>query len=239
MPNNRRTPPYAKHPSKHGASTAKKNHAPVFCSVCNNSEIAKYKCPKCRAPYCSVACCKSHKESSMCVTIGNDPRGGAPEQIRSKYADHVLPASEVAEKIKRRKAMASRGTEEEEDEWRLTPKIMSKLDENDWVRNEVRSDGGLRQIIVDIDSASDREKALNEAKVKYPMFAKFVKNMLLCAGILVEDDEVPGGLRLVDTQRQIEREKQAISYHNSGVSSDDDRGQKNDSYTSSEEEENE
>mmetsp|Transcript_32703 Transcript_32703/g.47323 ORF Transcript_32703/g.47323 Transcript_32703/m.47323 type:complete len:260 (-) Transcript_32703:357-1136(-) len=219
---NRRTAP-AK--GQHCApKTTKNNHNAVNCSICHTA-IGKYKCPKCRAPYCSVACCKSHKESCTCVTIENDPKSAsaAPTaQIKSKYADHILPASEVAEKIKRRKALASRGAEEEEEDWRLTPNMLSRLDENDWLRNEVRSDGGLRQIIVDIDCASDREKALNEAKVKYPRFAEFVEKMLHCAGILVNDDDVYGGLRLVETQKQIRREARAMSYRNSAATSDDD-----------------
>uniref|UniRef100_A0A224XZV6 Putative mynd zn-finger protein/hormone receptor interactor n=1 Tax=Panstrongylus lignarius TaxID=156445 RepID=A0A224XZV6_9HEMI len=33
-----------------------------ICIVCNSVEkLAKYKCPSCRSPYCSVSCCKQHK----------------------------------------------------------------------------------------------------------------------------------------------------------------------------------
>ncbi|XP_059482939.1 zinc finger HIT domain-containing protein 3 [Neocloeon triangulifer] len=35
------------------------------CSICEG-EAAKYKCPTCRAPYCSVVCCKKHKEGNSC-----------------------------------------------------------------------------------------------------------------------------------------------------------------------------
>ena len=31
------------------------------CCICSSSN-PKYKCPTCRAPYCSVACSKKHKE---------------------------------------------------------------------------------------------------------------------------------------------------------------------------------
>lgn len=34
-----------------------------LCGVCEAVE-AKYKCPTCRAPYCSLVCCKKHKETS-------------------------------------------------------------------------------------------------------------------------------------------------------------------------------
>ena len=33
-----------------------------LCAICETAE-AKYKCPTCRAPYCSLVCCKKHKET--------------------------------------------------------------------------------------------------------------------------------------------------------------------------------
>ncbi|XP_053970517.1 zinc finger HIT domain-containing protein 3 [Hylaeus volcanicus] len=33
------------------------------CCVCKRTECS-YKCPVCREPYCSIACCKVHKESN-------------------------------------------------------------------------------------------------------------------------------------------------------------------------------
>jgi hypothetical protein len=35
---------------------------PTVCGVCQ-SLSPKYKCPKCLVPYCSIACCKTHKEA--------------------------------------------------------------------------------------------------------------------------------------------------------------------------------
>ena len=32
-----------------------------LCEVCETTE-AKYKCPTCRIPYCSLVCCKEHKK---------------------------------------------------------------------------------------------------------------------------------------------------------------------------------
>ncbi|XP_053131288.1 zinc finger HIT domain-containing protein 3 [Hemicordylus capensis] len=38
------------------------------CVVCaQGNAAAKYRCPRCRARYCSVACCKKHKGSSWTV----------------------------------------------------------------------------------------------------------------------------------------------------------------------------
>lgn len=36
-----------------------------FCKVCTGNE-AKYKCPACNLPYCSIKCFKQHKEEKPC-----------------------------------------------------------------------------------------------------------------------------------------------------------------------------
>ena len=33
-----------------------------LCSICQDA-AGRYKCPRCRLPYCSVICCKTHKET--------------------------------------------------------------------------------------------------------------------------------------------------------------------------------
>ena len=47
------------------------------CCVCSGS-TPKYKCPKCLAPYCSVVCCKSHKEKG-CADSSSLPPKSVPE----------------------------------------------------------------------------------------------------------------------------------------------------------------
>ncbi|XP_075024508.1 glucosaminyl-phosphatidylinositol-acyltransferase PIGW isoform X4 [Calonectris borealis] len=36
--------------------------APRPCGVCGAAGAAKYRCPRCAAAYCSVPCCRTHKE---------------------------------------------------------------------------------------------------------------------------------------------------------------------------------
>ncbi|XP_064323821.1 zinc finger HIT domain-containing protein 3 isoform X2 [Phalacrocorax carbo] len=36
--------------------------APRPCGVCGAAGAAKYRCPRCAAAYCSVPCCRAHKE---------------------------------------------------------------------------------------------------------------------------------------------------------------------------------
>ncbi len=46
------------------------------CAVCISASSGKYKCPTCRAPYCSVACFKQHK-ASPCAPPPPPPAPGA------------------------------------------------------------------------------------------------------------------------------------------------------------------
>ena len=38
------------------------------CAVCDAGKGAKYRCPACRTPYCSLACFKTHKAGDGCAT---------------------------------------------------------------------------------------------------------------------------------------------------------------------------
>ncbi|BES95792.1 unnamed protein product [Nesidiocoris tenuis] len=64
----------------------------VECVVCLKNENIRYKCPACRSPYCSVACCKEHKlncsSSSSTVDERNPDSNISTEETtnrRSKY----------------------------------------------------------------------------------------------------------------------------------------------------------
>lgn len=171
------------------------------CSMCNEFN-PKYKCPKCRATYCSIACCKSHKESCPITKVKENIE--SKSDIKSKYVDKILPVEAVVEKIKRRRMIASASADNiNEDEWRLTPEMLSRLQTNDWLRSEIQGDGGLRQLLVEIDCADDREVALMESKKKYPNFASFIDEMLVCCGVLVKDGTVPGGLSTRDDREAV------------------------------------
>lgn len=40
----------------------------TLCAICTNVP-SKYKCPKCKIPYCSLSCFKSHKDSPECESL--------------------------------------------------------------------------------------------------------------------------------------------------------------------------
>ena len=211
---------------KHKQYNGRKRKAPAAvrmaeCSICSENQ-PKYKCPKCRALYCSIACCKLHKEK--CTGSSENHHNKSRACIQSKYGLEELPLKAVEEKIKRRKMLAlTSSVNSGKDEWRLTPDMLNRLQSSEWLRNEVQSDGGLRQILVDIDCSDDRETALLEAKQKYPNFASFIDNMLVTCGVLVADDSVPGGFSLFDYREKVNSKSGNLKDddHDDEVKSDD------------------
>lgn len=216
--------------SRRGRPRRRKQHFGVApptkkpsCSQCS-TENPKYKCPKCRAPYCSIACCRSHKEKGCEENKVQENYKQAP---KSKY----LPASDLLQRnplenaIQRRKQAA----EEEVDlveGWKITENMMDKMDNCDWLRTELQ-DGGLRQIIQQVCEASNtvahrsdqkthQELALEQAKAKYPNFDRFMDKLLVLTGVLErqeteeelsewltrQEDEELGPLALVPLPRK-------------------------------------
>ncbi|KAJ2860765.1 Zinc finger HIT domain-containing protein 3 [Coemansia aciculifera] len=87
------------------------------CTVCSEA-VSKYKCPTCRAGYCSVKCFKLHK-LEPCAPLDHSTPAAAPNK------DRILKQSEQ-ERIG--------GDDEEEEKHRLTPSDLQKLDESAQVK---------------------------------------------------------------------------------------------------------
>jgi len=216
------------------------------CVVCG-SDDGKYKCPKCREPYCSVKCCREHKEkcpalaavatnpddvddnnnqntSGTATASSIDPKD-APEKKASRYLpSDDLTADPLENAVKRRRMLNEDEDDASSDDegWRLTREMMDRIDNSPWLRAEL-ADGGLRQMVCEIDGAdeaarqgggsyhrrrrnhfaggmgktvqmSPRELALEKARRTNPNFGRFVDRMLLTAGVLAAPDgSGPGG----------------------------------------------
>lgn len=87
--------------------------------------------------------------------------------------------------------------------WKITEEMMNEIDKSDWLRKELQ-DGGLRQLIWEICSASKRithsrnklthqEELLHSMSAKHPMFRVFLDKLKVLTGILerqcAPDDE--------------------------------------------------
>lgn len=189
----------------------KREKKTIGCGVCGIDD-GKYKCPKCRLPYCSVKCCKEHKLNCT----GHEPSSINPTSKESTQKDikasQYLDANELTNdplenSMKRRQMLDDDDDSDLEMEgWRITKEMMDRIDSSDWIRQELQ-DGGLRQIIAEIDVTDDvqehtfkkrklnaqpeptpRELALMRARQSNSKFSNFVDRLLVTAGVLVEGD---------------------------------------------------
>jgi len=81
--------------------------------------------------------------------------------------------------------------------WKITERMMNAMDKSEWLKKELQ-DGGLRQVIYEIDSASNivgkdgytqQEKALEQAKTKYPNLSTFLDKLLVVTGVLERQEQ--------------------------------------------------
>ncbi|DBA02038.1 TPA: hypothetical protein N0F65_000285 [Lagenidium giganteum] len=140
------------------------------CQVCEQ-EPSKYKCPKCRAPYCSAACYKKHNEQPC-----EGPETSPPAQ----------PGTEPVTQPATSDATQSTPTEEEiEPSLVLGIEQLQTLVSNAQVRDKLR-DPVLRQTLTEtcacacvwqIDRSPNRVKDLEKAMMN-PEFAAFMYQLL-------------------------------------------------------------
>ncbi|GAX13645.1 hypothetical protein FisN_14Lu344 [Fistulifera solaris] len=171
-----------------------------LCSVCEQVPQPKYKCPKCRATYCNIACCRQHKENGCATTSAVTVATEAT--ANSKYvreASKLAPEKLVARK---RSSQGNGNAEDREEGWIITSEMKTRLQTNDWLRKELR-DAGLRQLLVQIYEApnvvskkkrhgfnaqTEQEQVLEKIKEENPQFKSFLDKLSLVAGVL----EYPG-----------------------------------------------
>lgn len=171
----------------------------IVCSVCSTIENPKYKCPKCRLRYCSIQCCRQHKE--QCVQHVQPMQ--QPE-IASK-SRYLLETQEHGVNQQRMLKPSNKRTETLDDDeldpdWKIPSEDLQRLETSEWLHKEL-SDTGLRQLITKIVSASrnlngnlqtEQELVLAQCKADHPMLKRFLDKLLVLAGVLerqLEDKE--------------------------------------------------
>ena len=150
---------------------------------------------------------------------------GVPNKRKSKYLpSDALTADPLENAVKRRRMLDDEDSDSDDEGqgWRLTREMMDRIDNSQWLRNEL-ADGGLRQLISEIDGAdeaaaaqgsyhkrrnynsrnrfadmgkvkmSPRELALEKARRTNPNFGRFMDKLLLTTGILTTPDGGVGG----------------------------------------------
>ena len=157
-------------------------------------ELCRYKCPKCRAAYCSVACCKLHKQNNC--TLAQPPAQQAKPKSRYLPSDLLQRDPDVNSKVRRQQLLDDE-FDDLDDGWKITADMMNAMDKSDWLHREL-ADGGLRQIITEIVTASKnvsgngktfQSEALSQFQSKFPNFRTFLDKLLVITGVLERQNE--------------------------------------------------
>ena len=198
----RKRPAAASHrrPRRRQVAGESKKQAPVVaaavptCAICA-AQQPKYKCPKCRAPYCGIACCRTHKEKGCAAaaaaaattsTTTNKNKYGGEVNASWKQTLDSLDPSDWEEAF-----------EDLDDGWKLTTAMKDALHKSSWLQDELQ-DQGLRQLLVKVVAASqnttlsggsrriqtEQEQLLQQLKESNPAFGAFVDKVMVIAGVL-------------------------------------------------------
>ncbi|KAI8149474.1 hypothetical protein BJV82DRAFT_588193 [Fennellomyces sp. T-0311] len=127
----------------------------VVCAICSDQE-SKYKCPTCKAPYCSIACFKNHK-LEPCQPL-------------------AAPADEHVE----RKQLPTENTDED-DPSRLTENQLTSLAHSSDVA-EYLQNPQIRDWVARIDRSMDPQKDLDAARAADPSLEAFIQVLLKTTG---------------------------------------------------------
>lgn len=147
----------------------KQAQSKIGCGVCG-VEDGKYKCPRCRLPYCSVKCCKDHKAKCPIIIAKDDKKPFESETStvqndeKSRHSEYlpsdILTADPIENALRRRQMLDESDSDDDslhEDGWKISKEIMDRLDNSPWLKKEL-ADGGLRQMIATIDNAKWEKK---------------------------------------------------------------------------------
>ena len=185
---------WAQNPRKRRRGPAQQNHfrtaavvpTPICCICTDPDKTPSYKCPKCRALYCSVVCCKEHK--TICA-------GKLPDELPtcknagSPVLANLAPLSSSTRNRKR--GLVGNEDEDEDsldDSWKLTDEMKLAVEQSEWLRKQLQ-DGGLRGLIREsVESGS--VECLRQVQQRYPHFQVFLDKLLLVAGVLEREKDM-------------------------------------------------
>ena len=138
-----------------------------ICSVCNVGD-PKYKCPKCRSTYCSIDCCRKHKEELCSIVTTNTTHvckegENSDDTVQRNLYSKYLTKSELEQiedetkldwnDLQKRLHNDAQADEDLGPGWKMTENMLSIMRNSKWLREEL-ADTGLQQLIVKIVSSS-------------------------------------------------------------------------------------
>ncbi|XP_068272092.1 zinc finger HIT domain-containing protein 3 [Nyctibius grandis] len=137
--------------------------APGPCGVCGAADAAKYRCPRCAAAYCSVPCCRTHKERCTPEPKREQGRSAAGQAFPggANRAGHRADSPWSVEDIL---------TEDEEQD-RVPLQRLKLLGESEELRGLLLNPH-LRQLLLTVDQAEDKS-SLMKKYMQEPLFVEF------------------------------------------------------------------
>ncbi|XP_068066799.1 zinc finger HIT domain-containing protein 3 [Anomalospiza imberbis] len=141
--------------------------APGPCAECGAGAAARYRCPRCGSAYCSVPCCRTHRERC------------APDARREREREAAGQGSPPAP------AGAPQDIpSEEEEQDRVPPQRLRLLGESEELRELLRNPH-LRQLLLALERARDKSSLLRQL-MREPLFVEFAD---CCLGIVEPPEE--------------------------------------------------
>ncbi|XP_076210366.1 zinc finger HIT domain-containing protein 3 [Aptenodytes patagonicus] len=137
--------------------------APRPCGVCGAAGAAKYRCPRCAAAYCSVPCCRTHKERCTPEPKRERERSAAGQVFPggpNRAGQHADSAWSVEDIL----------TEDDEQD-RVPLQKLKLLGESEELRGLLLNPH-LRQLLLTIDQAEDKS-SLMKKYMQEPLFVEF------------------------------------------------------------------
>lgn len=156
------------------------------CSVCQEAKNPKYKCPNCREAYCSVECCRKHKES-LCLP----PDKKDMPVLTSNYV--VMTTMETKASGQMSSFESCVFSPDEDSEYQVDSSMISAMHSSAWLKQELE-DVGLRylieQVVSTCNTASEDQQVrtlrnLRESQVR---FGQFLDKLLVVCGILEREN---------------------------------------------------
>ncbi|XP_040857815.1 zinc finger HIT domain-containing protein 3 isoform X1 [Ochotona curzoniae] len=130
----------------------------VVCVVC--LEKPKYRCPACRAPYCSLACFRTHREKCNPETRPVERKRSALAAKTVKPVENQGDDDSIADFL---------NSDEEED--RVSLQNLKNLGDSAALRSLLLNPH-LRELIVNLDQGDNKAKLMRDY-MQEPLFVEF------------------------------------------------------------------
>ncbi|KAM6403223.1 zinc finger HIT domain-containing protein 3 [Rhynochetos jubatus] len=133
---------------------------PRPCGVCGAAGAAKYRCPRCATAYCSVPCCRTHRERCAAEPKRERSAGGQTPGGPNGAGQHAAGPWSVEDIL----------TEDDEQD-RVPLQRLKLLGESEELRGLLLNPH-LRQLLLTVDQAEDKS-SLMKKYMQEPLFVEF------------------------------------------------------------------